>query len=237
MRLTAQVISNAPIVLNPEGQLTLQLRQLKISFIENLGITQDKFKVIDLIDNELSEVSDIPLLKNLEVLLLANNKIYTIKDDDENIFLQNLPNLKSITLSNNNIARFSDIKALSSSHIQILSLLGNPIQLLENYRLFIIWLIPSLRVLDFIKVKDSERKLAKEMFGDDINQPSEQALLAFGQESEAYGQNITKEEKAMQSVLQKLTDEEKANLLKQLETSESLEEIERIEETLKKGYY
>lgn len=40
-------------MLNAENQLTLQLRNLQIPQIENLGITQDKFSVIDLTGNDI----------------------------------------------------------------------------------------------------------------------------------------------------------------------------------------
>ena len=48
---------------------------------------------------------------------------------------------------------------------------------MENYRYFIIWLIPSLKVLDFKKVKQAERKTSEDMFGtnrDEFNSLAQQ---------------------------------------------------------------
>jgi len=46
-----------------------------------------------------------------------------------------------------------------------LSLLGNPVTKKENYRLYVIWLCPRLKVLDFKKVKPAERERANQLFG------------------------------------------------------------------------
>ena len=48
---------------------------------------------------------------------------------------------------------------------------------MENYRYFIIWLIPSLKVLDFKKVKQVERETSEDMFGtnrDEFNSLAQQ---------------------------------------------------------------
>ena len=60
MRLTAQVINEAPEILNPEGKLTLLLRDLQITELENLAITQNKYQVIDLSNNDLISLGNIP---------------------------------------------------------------------------------------------------------------------------------------------------------------------------------
>ena len=82
MRLTAQVINEAPEILNPEGKLTLLLRDLQITELENLAITQNKYQVIDLSNNDLISLGNIPKrFNNLQCLLLSNNNISYIDDE------------------------------------------------------------------------------------------------------------------------------------------------------------
>ena len=42
---------------------------------------------------------------------------------------------------------------------------------MQNYRHWIIWRCPSVRFLDFAKVRDSERKKAIELFGE-VDEPT-----------------------------------------------------------------
>lgn len=214
MRLTATLIDGAPTVINPLGQYTIQLRNLKIPYIENLGILQDKFEVIDLTGNELTELATIPpFSRKLTALLVANNNIASIGE------LADLPNLSTIVLTNNRIASFSDIVSLRLvPSLTNLSLVNNPVTGQEHYRLFVIWLLPSLKVLDFQKVKQAERLLAGEKFGASFAESSD---LAKGLLSSA----------ALQP--KKLSHEERIALMKKLETANSIDEIEAIEQALK----
>ncbi|KAK6455260.1 leucine-rich repeat-domain-containing protein [Scheffersomyces xylosifermentans] len=237
MRLTAQVINSAPIILNPEGSLTLQLRDLAIPYLENLGITQDKFAVLDLTNNNLTELSNIPSrFYNLEVLLLAGNKITFI---DETFPQEN--RIKSISLINNNISKFQVSFKDKFKHLENLALIGNPIQKVKNYRLFIIWLIPSLKILDFKKIKQKERDAAVELFGENREDLNEVALSLLRTNSDAVEVETTKisdtsEDRNLKRLGKKMSDEERRELLARLETATKLEEIEEIENKLKSGY-
>ncbi|KAK6461865.1 leucine-rich repeat-domain-containing protein [Scheffersomyces coipomensis] len=234
MRLTSRIINNASTYLNPEGKLTLQLRNLQIPYIENLSLTQNRFSVIDLSNNELIELSNIPEdLTNLEVLLLANNKISYI---DDTIAESN--GLKSVVLTNNNISHFhKNFKCFKE--LENLSLIGNPIQDRDNYRLFIIWLIPSLKVLDFSKIKKSERDDAENLFGLQVDEPSELATTYLNDTSSVLNNkdnNSSYKEKNLKTVTKKLTDAEREDLIKKLQNASSIEEIEMLESTISKGY-
>jgi hypothetical protein len=46
-----------------------------------------------------------------------------------------------------------------------LTLMGNPVAGKDNYRYWVIWRCPTVRYLDFAKVRDVERKKANELFG------------------------------------------------------------------------
>lgn len=231
MRLTAQVINEAPEILNPEGKLTLLLRDLQITELENLAITQNKYQVIDLSNNDLISLGNIPKrFNNLQCLLLSNNNISYI--DDESFSLDN--HITSITLFNNNIYQFQKSFKDKFPKLETLILLGNPITEMENYRYFIIWLIPSLKVLDFKKVKQAERKTSEDMFGtnrDEFNSLAQQMFKNENTEIKLDG----KSDRQVKNFVKKMTDEERQQLLKKLETATSIEEIERIENDLKEG--
>jgi U2 small nuclear ribonucleoprotein A' len=51
------------------------------------------------------------------------------------------------------------------SRLVRLSLLDNPINKKENYRLYVIHKLPSLKLLDFSKVKQAERDAAAALYG------------------------------------------------------------------------
>lgn len=240
MRLTAQVINDAPVVKDPEGSITLRLRGLNIPYIENLGVTRDMFAAIDLVDNEIIDIKNIPRLPQLQCLLLARNSIISISQRDLGA---NVSNLESITLAHNKIRNFNGIKGLvGCTRLQEASLLANPITERTNYRVQMIWLIPSLRVLDFQQVKAGERLRGIELFGtkespselgrnllhtvfDDLDADTAAANL----ERKVLGQ----EERDMKIVVQRLSDDEREKLITQLKSASTLEEIQRVEAALK----
>ncbi|CAX42409.1 component of U2 snRNP, putative [Candida dubliniensis CD36] len=231
MRLTAQVINEAPEILNPEGKLTLLLRDLQITELENLAITQNKYQVLDLSNNDLISLGNIPKsFNNLECLLLSNNNISYIDDDS----FPSENHITSISLFNNNIYKFQKSFKDKFTRLETLVLLGNPITEIENYRHFIIWLIPNLKVLDFKKVKQAERNTSESMFGTNHDEFNTLAQSMFSNENE----NIKldgKSDRQVKNFVKKLSDEERQQLLKKLETATSIEEIERIENDLKEG--
>lgn len=224
MRLTAQVIDGAPKFLNPENLYTLLLRGLQIQNLENLGITNDKFAVVDLTGNDLVTVDNIPRLANARALLLGNNKIVHIEDVEDN-----LPNVTSILLMANDIAGLQSILSLSSmTLLENLVLVDNPLTRIPYYRLFAIWAIPSLRCLDFEQVKSRERQAASKLFGTrEEPTPLVDELV--------HNKNAAHEPVAVGSGAE-LTAEQKQQLVDQLNAASDIEEIERIELALATGY-
>jgi U2 small nuclear ribonucleoprotein A' len=133
----------------------------KIPLIENLGATLDQFDTIDFSDNEVRKVDNFPFLPRIKTLLFNNNRICRFGEGIE----ESLPKLDSIILTNNNIQELADIETLSSAKsITMISLLHNPVVAKANYRLYTIHKFPNLRVLDFKKVKQTERDEAKTLF-------------------------------------------------------------------------
>ncbi|KAI5954949.1 LEA1 [Candida jiufengensis] len=231
MKLTSQQINDAPIILNIENKLTLLLRNLNITEINNLQITNNKFQVIDLTNNDLIKLDNIPKnFDNLETLLLANNNITYI--DEEYFPSEN--HIKSISLMNNNIYRFQKCFYDKFQNLENLILLGNPITNLENYRLFMIWLVPSLKVLDLEKVKPKEKEESEKLYGENRIQfgvKAEKMINKFN----TISNGVSKDEKQMNTVVKKLTDQEKKELLSKLQNCDSIEEIEKIETALREG--
>jgi U2 small nuclear ribonucleoprotein A' len=114
-----------------------------------LQVSQDQFDCIDLSDNEIAHLENFPLLHRLRILLLNNNKIGKIGS-----LGASLPNLDTLILTNNKINNLSDIDPLAELHsLQRLSLLDNIVTKKQHYRLYVIHILPKLKVLDFRKVK------------------------------------------------------------------------------------
>ena len=146
--------------------------------IENLGATQDGFDTLgssiskkkkkkkkkkkaqfthhlntDLSDNEIQKLENFPLLKRLRTLFLHNNHISSVAPK----LGESLPKLESLLLTNNRIETLVDLDPLAelASSLRFLSLVNNPVTKLSNYRLYVLHLLPHLKVLDFQKVKAS----------------------------------------------------------------------------------
>lgn len=224
MILTAQVVNDAPKFLNPEKLYTIQLRGLHIQYLENLGITNDQYEVLDFTGNDLVTVGNIPLLSKAKTLLFGNNKIVKIEGLGDN-----LPGIESLLFMANEIAQLESIVSLSQLHrLTHLVMLDNPITQIPYYRLFTIWTVPSLKSLDFEKVKEKERQAAVSLFGTSSEPtPLYHKLLN--------NTNAAHEPVAVETH-RKLTDEEKKELVSQLEKAKDIEEIERIEMALATGY-
>lgn len=66
-----------------------------------------------------------------------------------------VPNLETLIMTNNNIEELYEIDNLSTiKTLRTLSLLRNPVASLRHYRLYTIYKMPFLRILDFKRVKE-----------------------------------------------------------------------------------
>ena len=112
---------------------------------------QDSHDCIDFTDNSITVLGNIPLLRRLRTLLLANNRVSSISPS----LHLSVPNLATLVLTNNNIAELGDLEPLKDvKGLQFLSLLGNPVQDKKWYREWIAFRIPNIRVLDFQRIRD-----------------------------------------------------------------------------------
>jgi U2 small nuclear ribonucleoprotein A' len=153
-RLTADLVQRAPSFINPVKERQLDLRGKMISAIENLGTTQDQFDTIDFSDNEIEKLENFPLLQRLQTIFLNNNHISKIVAG----LGESLPKLDTLILTNNRLVNLHDIDPLAEiTTLKTLSLLDNVITKKPHYRLYIIHKLPTLRLLDFKKIKQKER--------------------------------------------------------------------------------
>ncbi|KAH8835921.1 leucine-rich repeat-domain-containing protein [Flagelloscypha sp. PMI_526] len=156
MKLTPELLAQAQSGLNATKERELDLRGYKIPAIENLGVSKDQHDCIDFTDNSIQALANLPLLRRLRTLLLANNRISTIS---VSIHIS-APNLTSLVLTNNNFTELGDLEPLKELRfLQYLSLLGNPVREKKWYREWLVHRLPALRVLDFQRIRDKQRAL------------------------------------------------------------------------------
>jgi len=149
--------------------------------------------------------------------------------------LGKLPKLTHLVLLDNPVTR----KEVSWEYppCQLKELPSNSSQ---HYRYYVIWRIPSVRFLDYQKVKDAERAKAKELFGTH-EEPSALASKIMGIRSRTFdipstgpaaGEGRAAGEKPIRV---KLTEKERKRVEKMIREAKSLQEITRIEKELNEG--
>ncbi|AFZ80143.1 U2 small nuclear ribonucleoprotein A, putative [Theileria equi strain WA] len=111
------------------------------------------------LNNSFAIPSNITL--HLHLQILAGNRISKIDKD----ITESLPNLSSLVLTGNLIAKISDLEPLfRSKTLERLTLLDNHVTAVPHFREYIIYKIPTLRYLNFLKVKEKERLEAAQLF-------------------------------------------------------------------------
>ena len=166
VKLTSEVISRGFQYMNVSKEYELSLRGFKIMDIQNLSATNDQFACINLSDNSISEINYLPQLKRLKTLMLINNRISKIEND----FAINCPFLTNLVLTNNKISDLKQIDNIAScKSLEKLYLVDNVVTKMKNYRLYVIYKIPTLRILDFQRVTKKEREEAFKKFAPQPN--------------------------------------------------------------------
>ncbi|BFZ59619.1 U2 snRNP complex subunit [Saitoella coloradoensis] len=233
MKLTPDLLANAPTYINPVKDRELNLRGKKIPEIVNLGVTKDQNDAIDFVDNDIRRLDGFPRMPHLSTLLLARNRISTISASIH----ESLPNLKTLILTSNSIAELADLNALSGlKKLTVLSIMDNPVSRKDHYRSWIIWRCPSVRILDFQRVKDKERARAKGLFSTASGEPTPLAASIMGVKSRVFevgGSDVTGGEKAAAPL--RLTEEERKRIEEAIKSASSLEEVTRLERALREG--
>lgn len=227
MRLTLELLEQAPQSLNAAKQRQLLLRGLKIPNIENLGGTNDAYECIDLSDNDLIKLGNFPPLKRLRALFLMSNRISRIAED----CFDTMPNLRSVILTGNKLEKLVDLEPLTKLQgLEHLSLLENPVTKVKHYRPYMIHKCSkTLRILDFSRIKDKERKAASLLFAGDRGKKLMEEI--------APPRVVDKEMKGMSVDAPKSgpAPEVIERIKKAIVEAETIEEVTRLERALKSG--
>ncbi|KAM9341102.1 leucine-rich repeat-containing protein 9 [Symphorus nematophorus] len=113
--------------------------------------------------NQLSslDASVLDRLPNLSFLSVENNCISSLHG------IQRARSLLELYIGNNQISTSQDIYYLKGlTNLIILDLYGNPLlEKLDNYRIYVVFHLPSLKALDGIAVEVTECENAKDVFG------------------------------------------------------------------------
>jgi len=161
VRLSVEMITDAIQYINTVRDRELNLRGYKIPAIENLGITKNQFDTIDFTDNDIRKLDNLPLMTRLSTLLMHNNRIQQIQINVG----EQLRGLKTLVLTNNNLCELGDLDPLATcTKLEYLSLIGNPVTHKPQYRLYTIYKLPTVRVLDFKRIRLAERAAADSLF-------------------------------------------------------------------------
>ncbi|XP_049291611.1 probable U2 small nuclear ribonucleoprotein A' isoform X2 [Anopheles funestus] len=230
VKLTPDLINQSMQYMNPCRDRELDLRGYKIPQIENMGATLDQFDTIDFSDNDIRKLDGFPRLPRLKCLLLNNNRIVRI---GENLF-ESLPNLQSVILTGNNIQEIGDLEPLTKlPNLETLSLLTNPVSTKQHYREYVAFRFPTLRLLDFRKIRQKERDAAGNLFKSkkgkeilkEISRKAKQALPPGA------GGSTTPEKQAVHNA----SPEEIQILREALKSAKTLSEVERLNRMLQSG--
>ncbi|GAB0493507.1 hypothetical protein MMPV_004791 [Pyropia vietnamensis] len=165
VRLTAEMVRTAPQGLNCLGDWELDLRGRRLVDIAALAPTAGRYDAIDLSRNFLPSLAGFPPAPRLRHLHVPKNRIAAIGPG----FAAAVPGLESLLLTDNVLASL-DAARLSEElarlpRLTLLCLRGNPVTRTPNYRLAVIAALPAVRVLDFVRVRDAERRAARRFFG------------------------------------------------------------------------
>ncbi|XP_012288487.1 U2 small nuclear ribonucleoprotein A' [Orussus abietinus] len=223
VKLTPELIQQSMQYINPVRDRELDLRGYKIPTIENLGATLDQFDTIDFSDNDIRKVDGFPLLKRIKTLFFNNNRIVRIGEGLEHC----IPSLETLMLTGNMIQDLGDLDPLVPLiNLKSLCLLQNPVSAKPQYRQYVIYRLPQLRLLDFRKVKLKEREAATVYFKS--KKGKEMACdIAKKAKTQAPG---TAMEKPLTS------SDERSKIREAITSASSLEEVQRLSKLLQAGH-
>ncbi|XP_034243085.1 U2 small nuclear ribonucleoprotein A' [Thrips palmi] len=227
VKLTPDLINQSMQYINPVRDRELDLRGYKIPVIENMGATMDQFDTIDMSDNDVRKLDGFPLLKRIKCLLLNNNRIVRISDS----LGEQVPNLESLILTGNQMQELGDLDPLTNlKNLSTLSLLYNPVTSRPHYRLYLIYKLPQLRLLDFQKIKQKERDEAKTLFKSKVGKEI-QREIAKKAKTFVPGAGLPVDNPANKGP----SAEDLWKMREAISKASSLEEIERLNRLLQAG--
>ncbi|KAI9803342.1 MAG: Serine/threonine-protein kinase [Piccolia ochrophora] len=244
MRLTVELLQSSLSYLNPLKERELDLRGHRIPAIENLGAAKDQ-DAIDLTDNDITSLSNFPLSPRLHTLLLARNRVSNIQPS----LASSIPHLTTLVLTANNVGELADLDPLSAlPKLTHLVLMENPVARKEHYRHYLIWRLPTVRFLDYQRVRDAEREKGASLFGTATeptslatkisatrSRPSTTSTTAAGLSTTPGSSGLNGDAAPGKQYRVQLTPKEKKRVEEMIRNAKSLQEITRLERELNEG--
>lgn len=230
-RLTAEVIQSAVAFINPLREREIDLRNRRVTVIENLGATYDQFDTIDLSNNALTVLSGFPRLERVSTVNVAHNRIHRV---DPSV-ATSLPGLRRLVLTYNDLTSFATLESLkSAADLESLSVIGNPACRDQGYRLYIVHLLPQLKFLDFSRVRRKEREEAARLFA---GPGGRERLEVMAKGVEAGPREERASASAAQGSKRVVTKAELEARRKAIMATSSIEEADKLEREFKEGKF
>ncbi|OLL25381.1 U2 small nuclear ribonucleoprotein A' [Neolecta irregularis DAH-3] len=231
MKLTPELLAEAPSYINPIKERELFLRGHKLPTIENLGVSRDTNDSIDFTDNDIRYLGNFPKFLRLKTLLLSRNRITTI----DATLAKSVPNLSCVILTSNSIGELADLDILGElPRLEVLAVMDNPVAQKEYYREWLIWRCHHVRYLDFVKVKDSERKRAKALFEGKSGELTDLGAMIKGLKTRTFEVGGTENGEKSAGPM-RLTEAEQRQIEEAIKNAKSLNEVARLEGMLREG--
>ncbi|WVQ81121.1 hypothetical protein IAT38_003243 [Cryptococcus sp. DSM 104549] len=240
MRLTHEYVSKASSHLNPLKERELELRGLQIPVIENLASHQGTYDTLNLTDNSIVVLGNIPLSPRLTAIHAAQNQISSISPS----LTPNIPNLVTLVLTDNAITSLSALLPLEQlTSLRHLSLRGNPVTQHEHYKEFVVWKVAKgkLHALDFERIKDSTREAATKLLTDPLTTLPNALAHQLSIPSTSSIPGATAAKVAAGPIAGKggkgrlMTPEEKRRVVEALTRAKTAEEVRKLERMLADG--
>jgi len=224
VKLTATLIESAASYTNALKDRQLDLRNMQIPVIENLGAARNTHDTIDLTGNDIRILANFPRMTRLHTLLLANNRISKI----DPLLSESLPSLETVVLTGNALADLAQLEGFRGCRkLEWLSLVGCPVTRAAGYREWIVWRFPTVRVVDFEHVTEKDRLAARKLYGASQDQPTDAAMAILAAAAAAAGKD---------DMMHMLTDEERERIKHAIRDASTLEEVRRLEAVLRSGH-
>ena len=192
-------------------------------FIKYNNLFQDQFDTIDFSDNDIRKLDGFPLLKRIKTLFFNNNRIVRIGEGLEHC----IPNLETLMLTGNMIQELGDLEPLTQlKNLTNLCLLQNPVSAKPQYRQYVVYRFPQLRLLDFRKIKMKEREAAVAYFR---SKRGKEMVREIAKKVKTQTSGISTDKPL-------ITPEERNKIREAITNASSLEEVQRLSKLLQAGH-
>ena len=144
---------------NALKQYTFSLRGCSLRNCDAIVHVDDIYDSFDLSDNDIGEVDFDVFIPHHRVKLinLSKNRITYVRNNSKGA----LSSVTSLTLTHNAIKELESLEFIRYlPKLIYISLIGNPVTRLPNYREPVISLNPTVRFIDFQRVTENERQRA-----------------------------------------------------------------------------